>query len=53
MRGPHWQRRAWKEFSGSAWGGPTRPRPFDEGYFPKTLLYDTGEVIDRFVYAKS
>ena len=52
LRGPHWARRPWGRREGSTWGGPTRPRPFDEAYFPKTLLYDTGKVIDRFEYSK-
>ena len=52
LRGPHWARRPWGSRPGSTWGGPTRPRPFDEAYYPKTLLYDTGKVIDRFEYSK-
>jgi uncharacterized sulfatase len=52
LRGPHWARRAWRDLGGSTWGGPTRPRPFDEAYFPRTLLYDTGREIDRFCYDK-
>jgi uncharacterized sulfatase len=52
LRGPHWARRRWGSRPGSTWGGPTRPRPFDEAYYPKTLLYDTGKVIDRFEYSK-
>ncbi|MFZ9840057.1 MAG: sulfatase-like hydrolase/transferase [Opitutaceae bacterium] len=52
MRGPHWARRHWGGREGSTWGGPTRPRPFDEAYFPKTLLYDTGRAVDRYEYAK-
>lgn len=52
LRGPHWARRHWGSREGSTWGGPTRPRPFDEAYYPKTLLYDTGKVIDRYEYAK-
>jgi uncharacterized sulfatase len=52
LRGPHWVRRHWGRREGSTWGGPTRPRPFDEAYYPKTLLYDTGKVIDRFEYSK-
>ncbi len=53
LRGPHWQRRAWSpRAEGSTWGGPTRPRPFDEPWFPKTLLYDAGRVIDRYEYKK-
>lgn len=54
LRGPHWQRRAWNGCDNhSTWGGPTRPRPFDEGWAPKTLLYDSGEVVDRYEYEKS
>ena len=52
LRGPHWARRPWGSRPGSTWGGPTRPRPFDEAYYPKTLLYDTGKVIDRLEYSK-
>jgi uncharacterized sulfatase len=53
MRGPHWLRRSWsRREEGSTWGGPTRPRPFDEPWYPKSLLYDTGEVIDRYEYDK-
>ncbi len=52
LRGPHWARRHWGTRGGSTWGGPTRPRPFDEAYYPKTLLYDTGKVIDRLEYLK-
>lgn len=53
LRGPHWSRRAWTSSTiGSTWGGPTRPRPFDEAFFPKSLLYDTAEVVDRYEYAK-
>lgn len=52
LRGPHWARRHWGSREGSSWGGPTRPRPFDEAYFPKTLLYDTGKVVERYEYDK-
>jgi len=52
MRGPHWGRRAWRDLGGSAFQGPTRPRPWDETYFPSTLLYDTGRPIERLVYDK-
>jgi len=53
LRGPHWSRRAWRELSNlSTWGGPPRPRPFDEPWLPKTLLYDTGREIDRYEYEK-
>lgn len=53
LRGPHWSRRAWSGFDGgSTWGGPTRPRPSDEEWFPKSLLYDTGREIDRYEYEK-
>ena len=52
MRGPHWKRRAWGEIPASTWGGPTRPRPLDPAYFPKTLLYDTGRETDQSVYDK-
>lgn len=53
FRGPHWSRRPWLgRVENSTWGGPTRPRPFDEACFPKTLLYDTGRVIERYEYDK-
>ncbi|MDO8540035.1 MAG: sulfatase-like hydrolase/transferase [Opitutaceae bacterium] len=53
LRGPHWKRRPWRRGDeGSTWDGPTRPRPFDEPWYPKTLLYDTGKVIDRYEYDK-
>jgi uncharacterized sulfatase len=53
LRGPHWSRRAWTSPDiGSTWGGPTRPRPFDEPWYPKTMLYETGKPIDRYEYAK-
>ncbi len=54
MRGPHWQRRPWTATGeGSTWGGPTRPRPFDEPWYPKTMLYETGRAVDRYEYEKS
>jgi uncharacterized sulfatase len=52
LRGPQWGRRVWRDLGGSAFQGPTRPRPFDEAYFPTSLLYDTGREIDRLVYDK-
>lgn len=53
FRGPHWQRRPWRAAGKiSSWGGPTRPRPFDPDFYPATLLYDTGSVIDRTEYPK-
>jgi uncharacterized sulfatase len=52
LRGPHWGRRAWRDLGGSAFQGPTRPRPWDETYFPSTLLYDTARPIERLVYDK-
>jgi uncharacterized sulfatase len=53
MRGPHWLRRTWSTApDSSTWGGPTRPRPNDEAWFPRSLLYDTGEVITQYEYAK-
>ena len=52
LRGPHWLRRSWSSRDGSSWGGPTRPRPSDESWFPKSLLYDTAEVITRYEYEK-
>jgi len=53
FRGPAWHRRPWRQSTEvSPWGGPTRPRPFDEAYTPKTLLYDTGQTINRYEYEK-
>jgi uncharacterized sulfatase len=53
LRGPHWRRRPWAtQPAPSTWGGPTRPRPFDENYYPKSLLYDTAETISRYEYPK-
>lgn len=53
LRGPHWGRRSWRTVVGSTWDNSfTRPRPFDEAFYPKTLLYDTGHEIDRYVYKK-
>jgi len=52
LRGPHWKRRSWQSAECSSWGGPTRPRPFDPEFYPGTLLYDTGRLIDRRVYDK-
>lgn len=52
LRGPHWRRRAWRTKECSSWGGPTRPRPFDPEFFPPTLLYDTGRVIEKRCYDK-
>lgn len=53
LRGPHWTRRPWKDCNNhSTWGGPTRPRPFDEAWFPKSLLYETGDIVDRYEYEK-
>lgn len=52
LRGPHWGRRSWRLLNKSTWDGPTRPRPFDESYYPRTLLYETGRVIDRHTYEK-
>ena len=52
LRTAVWGRRSWRDIGKSTWGGPTRPRPFDDKYFPRSLLYDTGEEIDRFVYEK-
>jgi uncharacterized sulfatase len=54
MRGPHWLRRAWTSPDiGSTWGGPTRPRPLDVPWYPKTMLYETGKPIDRYEYKKA
>jgi len=54
LRSPHWERRPWRDASGScSWGGPTRPRPFDPEFYPETLLYDTGRRIDRLEYDKT
>jgi uncharacterized sulfatase len=52
LRGPHWSRRAWHDAGGSTWGGATRPRPTDEPWFPRSLLYDTGKPVDRYEYQK-
>ncbi len=53
LRGPHWKRRPWSTLDqGSTWGGPTRPRPFDDAFAPRSRLYDTAEVIDRYEYPK-
>jgi uncharacterized sulfatase len=53
LRGPHWLRRSWAgEQTASTWGGPTRPRPADEAFYPKSLLYDTATEVDRYEYAK-
>lgn len=53
FRGPAWERRSWRDASGaSSWGGPTRPRPFDLAFYPKTLLYDTGRPIEQLEYGK-
>jgi len=52
LRGPHWARRAWKDQGGSAWIGTTHPRPFDEAYYPKTLLYETGRVAGPSFYGE-
>ncbi len=52
LRGPHWGRRPWRDLGGSAFRGPTRPRPFDPAYGPTVLLYDTARPIDRLVYDK-
>ncbi len=52
LRCPQWGPRQWRNLEGSTWGGPTRPRPFDDKFFPCSLLYDTGEEVDRFVYDK-
>lgn len=55
LRGPHWSRRAWSDPAGrgSTWGGPTRPRPADPGWFTPCLLYDTAERVTRAEYPKS
>ena len=53
LRGPHWSRRPWRNGDAlSTWGGPTRPRPADEPWYPKSLLYDTGRIVDRYEYDK-
>ncbi|GAB5561777.1 MAG: sulfatase-like hydrolase/transferase [Synoicihabitans sp.] len=52
LRCPAWGRRSWRDLGGSTWGGPTRPRPFDDKFYPRSLLYDTAQEVDRFVYAK-
>lgn len=53
LRGPHWNRRSWIPGDNhSTWGGPTRPRPADEAWHPKSLLYDTAEAVSHHEYAK-
>lgn len=53
LRGPHWSRRTWNaDFTGSTWGGPTRPRPADAAWFPPVKLYDTAELVTRAIYDK-
>lgn len=53
LRGPHWRRRVWSRMAnGSTWGGPTRPRPNDAEWYPKSLLYETAEEVDCYEYAK-
>jgi len=54
LRGPHWSRRAWSDSaaSQSTWGGATRPRPADPGWFTPSLLYDTAEPVTRSEYEK-
>ncbi|HUR59393.1 MAG TPA: sulfatase-like hydrolase/transferase [Opitutaceae bacterium] len=53
LRGPHWRRRPWAgPDTFSTWGGPTRPRPADEPWYPRSMLYETGAVIERYEYDK-
>ena len=53
LRGPHWRRRPWAGAdTHSTWGGPTRPRPADEPWYPRGMLYDTAQVVDRYEYDK-
>ena len=53
FRGPHWRRRSWSTLPDqSTWGGPTRPRPNDERWYPKSLLYDSAEVVTKYEYEK-
>jgi len=52
LRGPDWARRPWRDVSKSSWGGPTRPRGFDEAFQPKTLLYVTGREPKSYVFKK-
>jgi uncharacterized sulfatase len=53
LRGPHWLRRSWSSLQDhSTWGGPTRPRPADQPFYPKSLLYDTAEASTRYEYDK-
>lgn len=53
LRGPHWTRRPWSDApEGSTWGGPTRPRPADEPWYPRPRLYDTGEPVTQREYGK-
>ncbi len=50
LRGPHWSRRNWMDSGASSFGGPTRPRPFDEAYYPRTLMYKSGHEARQPVY---
>jgi uncharacterized sulfatase len=53
LRGPHWHRRPWAaNRGGSTWGGATRPRPADDAWEPRVLLYETAEAVDRDEYSK-
>jgi uncharacterized sulfatase len=53
LRGPHWKQRYWgKGMNCSSWGGPTRPRPADVDWYPRSLLYDTAGVVDKYEYEK-
>lgn len=53
LRGPHWRRRPWAGADTfSTWGGPTRPRPADEPWYPRGMLYDTAQVVDQYEYDK-
>jgi uncharacterized sulfatase len=53
LRGPHWRRRPWAKLApGSTWGGATRPRPEDDEWQPRVLLYETAEPVDRDEYGK-
>lgn len=48
LRGPHWQRRPWSDRATcSTWQGPTRPRPADDDWYPRVLLYETARPVDR------
>jgi uncharacterized sulfatase len=52
LRGGDWARRPWRDVAQPTWGGPTRPRPFDEAFHPRTMLYGTGREAHTYTYMK-